>query len=150
MKSNPSALSHPGYWLSTLLKALTIRPAPNAPGNMLTIRVVGTTYQGRQAVVNQLQPNEPLCLRREPDNPFDRNAIRVERLNGQQVGYINRCLAAELAPCFDAYGQPIQACVVSLTFEQYKSNNLQVMIAFILPIAAHKGGESDDPTPFDL
>jgi hypothetical protein len=48
-------------------------------------------------------PGRPLELRRDPDNPHDPNAIAVhEVLGGEQVGWVPRELAAELAPEMDA------------------------------------------------
>lgn len=47
----------------------------------------------------QLKAGDALILHREPDNPHDANAIRVE-WNGQKLGYLpraeNRALAAEM------------------------------------------------------
>ncbi|MEG3071071.1 MAG: HIRAN domain-containing protein [Candidatus Syntrophopropionicum ammoniitolerans] len=40
-------------------------------------------------------------LIRQPDNPYDPNAIAVE-LAGEQVGFIPKALAAKLAPRIDA------------------------------------------------
>jgi hypothetical protein len=42
-----------------------------------------------------------VTFRREPDNPFDRNAI-MAIVDGRQVGYVNRHRAAELAPLVDS------------------------------------------------
>jgi hypothetical protein len=48
-------------------------------------------------------PGGPLELRRDPDNPHDRNAIQVHPdAGGAQVGWVPRELAAELAPELDA------------------------------------------------
>ena len=46
-------------------------------------KVVGVTFDGRQAVVAKLTMGEEVVLRGELTNPYDRNAIRVERLNGE-------------------------------------------------------------------
>jgi HIRAN domain len=48
-------------------------------------------------------PGRPLELRRDPDNPHDPNAIAVHPAGGgEQVGWVPRELAAELAPELDA------------------------------------------------
>src|SRR5215211_5647330 len=44
---------------------------------------------------------KPLTLRRDPDNPHDPNAIAVEAA-GEQVGWVPREIAEELAPELDA------------------------------------------------
>jgi HIRAN domain len=46
-------------------------------------------------------PGSPLELRRDPDNPHDPNAIAVHA-GEDQVGWVPRELAAELAPQLDA------------------------------------------------
>jgi hypothetical protein len=47
-------------------------------------------------------PGRRLVLRREPGNPHDANAIAVATEDGEQLGYVPRELAAELAPELDA------------------------------------------------
>jgi hypothetical protein len=79
-----------GYWLETLRRQR---------GEQIRTRVVGVTFAGRQRAVAQLKVGEALRLRREPDNPHDPNAVRVERLTGAQVGYLNRELAARIKSC---------------------------------------------------
>jgi hypothetical protein len=55
-------------------------------------------------------PGRPLTLRRDPDNPHDPNAIAVDA-GGEQVGWVPRELAEELAPELDA-GAEIAAVVL--------------------------------------
>ena len=57
-------------------------------------------------------PGRPLELRRDPDNPHDPNAIAVHPAGGgEQLGWVPRELAAELAPELDA-GRPWSAIVL--------------------------------------
>ena len=56
-----------------------------------------------------MAPGSPLELCRDPDNPHDPNAIAVHA--GEQVGWVPRELAAELAPKLDA-GEPWSALVL--------------------------------------
>ncbi|KAJ8786108.1 hypothetical protein J1605_006542 [Eschrichtius robustus] len=58
--------------------------------------VVGLRYY--TGVVNN---NEMVALQREPDNPYDKNAIKVNNVNGNQVGHIKKDLAAALAYIMD-------------------------------------------------
>jgi hypothetical protein len=46
----------------------------------------------------------PAALVREPDNPYDKNAIAVH-VDGQLVGYVPRDVAAELAPVMGRRGR---------------------------------------------
>lgn len=48
-------------------------------------------------------------LQREPDNPVDKNAIRV-LVGGQHIGYLSADLASLLAPEIDS-GEPLLATV---------------------------------------
>jgi hypothetical protein len=57
-------------------------------------------------------PGRPLELRRDPANPHDPNAIAVHAAGGgEQVGWVPREVAAELAPQIDA-GRPWSAVVL--------------------------------------
>ena len=71
--------------------------------------VVGVRYyQGR---VNK---NEMVALRREPNNPYDRNAIRVDNVFGVQVGHIKREQAAVLSKLIDKKFAIIEGYAVNL------------------------------------
>jgi hypothetical protein len=51
---------------------------------------------------DDLAPGRALELRRDPGNPHDANAIAVHAVSGEQVGWVPRELAAEVAPELDA------------------------------------------------
>jgi SWI/SNF-related matrix-associated actin-dependent regulator of chromatin subfamily A3 len=38
-----------------------------------------------------------VMIKREPGNPHDKNAIRIDNVQGAQIGHIPRNLAAKLA-----------------------------------------------------
>jgi hypothetical protein len=94
--------------------------------------VVGVSYTGRQGAIAFLMQGDEVWLLREPDNRFDRNAVRVMRRNGRQVGYLNRHLARELAPRLDDFCLPVPAKVTSLTGEAPMRG---VRIRFVVPRA---------------
>ena len=79
-----------GYWLDSLLKSTNSSNPYYATGKELYLKVVGVQYDGRLQVVAKLKINERVLLRREPTNPYDSNAIRVERLTGEQIGFFKR------------------------------------------------------------
>ncbi|XP_042709590.2 helicase-like transcription factor isoform X3 [Chrysemys picta bellii] len=58
--------------------------------------VVGLRYY--TGVVNN---NEMVSLQREPNNLYDKNAVKVNNVNGNQVGHIKKELAAPLAYIMD-------------------------------------------------
>jgi hypothetical protein len=72
-------------------------PAPRVPEfRHWHTKVAGVTHGKRQKVISQCQRLESLMLETEDDNPADRNAIKVIRANGQQLGYINADMAPEI------------------------------------------------------
>ncbi|MGL5417342.1 MAG: HIRAN domain-containing protein [Clostridium sp.] len=69
--------------------------------NELYTKVVGVTFEGRQRLVPKCRSGSKLRLVREKNNPYDENAIAV--YNGlEQIGYIRRELAMELAKKIDS------------------------------------------------
>ncbi|XP_074860180.1 helicase-like transcription factor [Carettochelys insculpta] len=58
--------------------------------------VVGLRYY--TGVVNN---NEMVALQREPSNPYDKNAVKVNNVSGNQVGHIKKELAVPLAYIMD-------------------------------------------------
>jgi hypothetical protein len=94
---------------------------------------VGVTFENRQAVVALLTEREQVYLIREPDNPFDLNAVKVVRWDRQQFGYLNRELAKILAPRMDRQGRPIKAIVTTLTGGYNPGSRLCVLIKFRMP-----------------
>jgi HIRAN domain-containing protein len=79
------------------------------------LHVTGVAGAGRHHAAalasDDAAPGRPLELRRDPDNPHDRNAIAVYIASGEQVGWVPRELARELAPELDA-GCPWSAVVL--------------------------------------
>ena len=114
-------------------KFLSIYPQARVHGRIVSTRVVGVSFDNRQEVIARLQMGDRIWLERELENPHDPNAIKVSRSNGDQIGYINRHLAASLAPFFDAYGYPVKGKVRFITGSEFDGYNLGVVIAFKLP-----------------
>lgn len=79
--------------------------------------LVGMRYQGIAQGAAVIAPNDRPSLRREPNNPHDRNAIAVE-VCLRCVGYIDRDNAAILAPILDR-GATYEA---SLDPSRYRTN----------------------------
>jgi SWI/SNF-related matrix-associated actin-dependent regulator of chromatin subfamily A3 len=59
-------------------------------------KIVGVRYYN-----GVVTPHELVMLQREPQNQYDRNAIRVNNVMGQQIGHLPRNLVAKLAPYID-------------------------------------------------
>ena len=117
----------------TLPNLQSTYPGATVRERVLTTKVVGVTFEGRQEVVSRIRRFDKVWLDQEPDNPYDRNAIMVCRENGEQIGYLNRNLAASLNPYFQAYGYPVKGRVTMLTGGSYNGYSLGCMVSFKLP-----------------
>ncbi|CAG7961707.1 unnamed protein product [Penicillium salamii] len=63
------------------------------PPGILSTKIVGVRfYRGRA------NPGESVLVRREANNQYDRNAIKIENVMGAQIGHLPRQMAAKLAP----------------------------------------------------
>jgi len=66
-------------------------------------KLTGVTFERRQELLADLTLEDELELRRDPRNAYDSNACAVYSVrHNQQVGFLNRDLAAVLAPALDA------------------------------------------------
>jgi hypothetical protein len=74
--------------------------------------LAGFQYHAGRELWDELKVGDELTLKREPDNPHDAHAVRVE-WRGRQLGYLpraeNRAVAAEM----DA-GTPVAARIARL------------------------------------
>jgi hypothetical protein len=87
------------------------RDAPELASRGLKVAgVAGARFQAAALESDAAAPGHPLELRRDPDNEHDPNAIAV-LAGGEQVGWVPREVAAELAPDLDA-GRPWAAAVL--------------------------------------
>ena len=122
-----------GYLFNNQQKATTSSEPNYKLCTQIIAKVVGVTFEGRQAVVATLEIGEKIILRREPTNPYDTNAIRVERQSGEQIGYIDKYKASSLASVFDANGSPIVGTILQLTGGHSYGKSLGVVIEFSVP-----------------
>jgi single-stranded-DNA-specific exonuclease len=77
-------------------------------------KIVGVTFDGRQDVVSTVSAGTTLDLIREPENPYDKNAIIVKDKDGHDLGFLNARLAKQLAPYMDK-GVDFEVEVTDLT-----------------------------------
>jgi len=89
-------------------------------------KVVGVTFGERQQVIQKIRAGERVELKRETDNPFDRQAIGVY-YQGQSIGYLQARLARNLAPALEKQTS-YEAYVTQITGqgERYLGVNLCV------------------------
>lgn len=90
----------------------------------ITLKVVGVTFTNedtgtpRQQVISQCTKDTAVFLEREPNNKYDKNAIKVMTIMGQ-VGYIGKDYASILAEMMDA-GRKFTATIAEVDI--YKKN----------------------------
>lgn len=73
---------------------------------ILNTKVVGIRfYNGRFGV------GEYVKVKREPRNPYDRNAIRIDNVMNDQIGHIGREMAARLAGLMDSQQLLVEAAI---------------------------------------
>lgn len=73
--------SHTDKYFSTKIAGASF---PNSDGS------------SRASIIEKCEPMELLRLELEPDNPADPNAIAVKRVDGSQLGYLERTVASDL------------------------------------------------------
>jgi hypothetical protein len=89
-----------------LLISLLLAGLLAGPGHAQTVKILvqtsplaGAQFHDAREIWHDMQPGDPLTLVREPDNPHDANAVRVE-WHGRKLGYLpraeNRAVAAEM------------------------------------------------------
>lgn len=129
-----------------LPKLQSTYPNARVKGRVITTKVVGVTFEGRQEIVARLQMGDRVWLEQEPENPYDHNAIKVCRSNGEQFGYLSRQLAAWVVPHFRAYGYPVKGRVTLLTGSTWGDYALGVVISFKLPKQIHLNQGKNNPS----
>ncbi|XP_061780443.1 helicase-like transcription factor isoform X1 [Nerophis lumbriciformis] len=95
-------------------------------GNVLFGQIQGTVVGLRyySGVVNQ---GEMVGLVREPQNPYDRNAVMVANIYGSQVGHIRRDLANAMAHVMDNKLAKVEGVVHSGTKNKF---SMPVVLSF--------------------
>ena len=102
-------------------------------------KIVGVTFANqdgsdRQEIIEDLDDllqqtsHVSLVLVRDPQNPYDHNAIQVHDEQGRQLGYLSRSVCETLAPMMDN-GIEVQCTLSQITGHSLDQNfgiNLQI------------------------
>ena len=75
--------------------------------------LAGFVYYDGEAVWDRMKAGDRLTLAREPDNPHDRNAVRLE-WQGRMLGYVPKRDNTDLARQMD-HGAKVEARITELT-----------------------------------
>lgn len=93
-------------------------------------KIVGVSFEGRQKIIPGLEQGQVLELEREPDNKFDKNAVKV--MNGdQQIGYIKKYLAVDLADAMDK-GLIYKCFITCVTGDVDKNFGVNIIIEKVI------------------
>ena len=102
-------------WFVLLLALATPASAGEAVAYLMVRNspLAGFRYNDGRLVWNGMRTGDALILVREPDNPSDADAVRLE-WNGRKIGYVPRHENGALARELDA-GKPIEARIIELS-----------------------------------
>ncbi|MBO6011040.1 MAG: HIRAN domain-containing protein [Oscillospiraceae bacterium] len=87
--------------LALLRPRSPLLPKAGAPRPLLTTTVAGTEYCDPEAA-GAVKAGDALTLAREPENPFDRFAVRIDGADGEKLGYVPRALNPDVAALLDS------------------------------------------------
>ncbi|AQQ52250.1 HIRAN domain-containing protein [Planococcus lenghuensis] len=65
------------------------------------VKLAGVTYEGRQSIIANMNPNHEIKLKRDKNNKYDKNAIGIYNKSNQNIGWIPKDIAAQLAQQMD-------------------------------------------------
>jgi hypothetical protein len=110
-----------------LLAAALLAAPPDAPAQSVKLLVqssplAGFRYADAAQAWPELRLGDPLELVREPDNPHDRNAVRVD-WRGRKLGYVPRAENEALAWAMDR-GERLSARISRL--QEHRNPRLRI------------------------
>lgn len=99
----------------TLIASLAFAGEPRIEARILiqSSPLAGFQFYSGKVVWSEMKVGDPLTLVREPDNPYDPNAVRVE-WRGEKLGYVPRAENADVARHMDR-GTKVEARISRLT-----------------------------------
>jgi len=122
-----------------LAAALHFSPAPAAEALIIVQRspLAGFRHYGGGEMWPDMKVGDRLELVREPDNPYDANAIRID-WRGRKLGYVPRRDNAAVARQMDR-GAPLEARVASL--RENRNRSVRIEFEVVAPLASQGNRE---------
>jgi hypothetical protein len=124
-----------GWVMMAALLAWVAASAQERGSSEIVVQIsltAGLRYHEAKAVWDQMKVGDALTLVREPANPHDSNAVRVD-WNGHQLGYIPRTENEAVARQMDR-GNKLEARIAKLT--QYRNHRRKLEFEVFLPLTA--------------
>lgn len=137
-------------WLGEVAELIARGTPPATLKPYIRTSVAGVTFEGRQELIGQVIPGDTVLLRREEDNPYDSNAVRVERRSGVVLGYLPAKLAAEVAATISELGGSHKASVIRVQGGTPDLPNRGITIQFAPPEYTNIGIEVIFIRPGDI
>jgi hypothetical protein len=92
--------------------------------------LAGFQYYDGKSLWNEIKVGDQLTLAREPDNPHDTNAVRID-WNGRKLGYVPRRENAHLARQMDR-GAAVEGRIMELHEHRNGRNRISYEISVAL------------------
>lgn len=89
--------------------------------------VAGFQYHQGESIWSLLMPGGPLGLVREPNNPYDPRAVRIE-FDGIKIGYVPRAENSAIAHLMDS-GRQISASISSVRESSNPWDRIEVSLS---------------------
>lgn len=120
---------------ATLALLLALTPACAAEARIIVQQspLAGFQYYEGKVLWDSMRVGDALALVREPQNPHDANAVRVE-WKGQPLGYVPRRDNSDVARQIDR-GVPVQARIVKLKEARNPWQRVEFEVYVDLPTA---------------
>ena len=115
--------------------SFALQPACAAEARIIVQQspLAGFQYYDGKVLWDNMRVGDTLTLVREPQNPHDTNAVRVD-WNGQSLGYVPRRDNRDVARQLDR-GAPVQARIVNLKEARNPWQRVEYEIFVDLPVA---------------
>ena len=123
--------------------------AQRSGSSHLLIRVAGVSFGDRQQVISRLSLKEAVRFRRDPENPYDYNAVKVETLNGEQIGFVPRGQAPSISTLLNLLGGTLIGWVNELKGGVLGYPNRGVVVGVEIPLGLTSKQVSQQCGSFD-
>lgn len=90
-------------------------------------KVVGVTFDNRQEIIATLITGQLLEVKRQKDNQYDINAIILQTMEGNEIGFLKADIAKFLAPIIDS-GTKYEATVTMLTGQASETLGVNIFV----------------------
>ncbi|MDI6748817.1 MAG: HIRAN domain-containing protein [Pseudomonadota bacterium] len=117
-------------WISLFLAISLAARAESIKLLVQSSPLAGFQYHAGEALWDEMRIGDRLALIREPDNPYDRRAVRVE-WRGVMLGYLPRAENEAVAAAMDR-GEQIEGRIAALVKHKNPWRRLRIDVFVVL------------------